>query len=196
VLRIVRERGLEERNYIDPSESQTKLRAYLQLAVEGKVLAMKNLLRKLLRSIVPYGAVDWFSKWRKLRDLGYDGPAWNYADVSRTCWSAHRAGFDLLPEGSFPLLSTLVDVGANRGQWLESALRCVNPDHVVAVEPEPSAYTALQKKYGEERGVDLHNVAAGKEEDSVELRITNSNQLSSILKRIILCPTFWGSIQK
>jgi hypothetical protein len=64
------------------------------------------------------------------------------------------------------------------------------------VEPEPSAYTALQKKYGEERGVDLHNVAAGKEEDSVELRITNSNQLSSILKRIILCPTFWGSIQK
>ena len=64
------------------------------------------------------------------------------------------------------------------------------------MEPEPSVYTALQKKYGEERGIDLHNVAAEKEGDSVELRIANSNQLSSILKTNDYMSDVLESIQK
>jgi len=138
-------------------------------------------IRRIVRAITPYGAVDWIRKWRMLRAIGYDGSPWNIIDVNRAYWAAQRTGFAMLPDGMLPTLHTLVDVGANHGQWTENALTCITPDEAILLEPEPNAYAILESRFEDRRHVRLHNNVAGEEAGTTDFHVTASDDLSSVL---------------
>jgi FkbM family methyltransferase len=116
-----------------------------------------------------------------LRDLGRDMPI---ADWWRSDWLVHEAeasGLDLLPAGQWRNLRTIVDVGANVGQWSTMLLDLITPEKLVIVEPQPAACAELQRLFGGRSFVELHNVAIGDQNGTTTLRVTRDTTGASVL---------------
>jgi FkbM family methyltransferase len=139
-------------------------------------------LRHILKFILPYGLVDLGRNRRRLAELGrHLGPR----DWLRSDWLMHEAeqtGLNLFPPGFVGGLRTVVDVGANVGQWSTMFLDCVTPERLIMVEPGPIAFAALQKRLGSNPRIQLHNVALGEGEGSVRLKITRDTTGASLLQ--------------
>lgn len=138
-------------------------------------------LRKALKYILPHGLVEIARNRRMLRDLGGELRS---ADLWRSDWLVHEAeasGLDLLPHGHWRGLRTVVDVGANVGQWSTMLLNLISPEKLVIIEPQPSAFTELEKRFGARASVELHNVAVGDADGSIRLRVTRDTTGASVL---------------
>ena len=138
-------------------------------------------LRKLLKYFLPFGAVEIFRNRRQLREFGRTVPM---SDLWRSDWLTHLAevtGLGLFPAGKWKSLRYVVDVGANVGQWSSALLELTRPEKLIIVEPGPVAFAELQKKFGNDPGVELHNVAIGDHEGSTTLRVTRDSTGASVL---------------
>lgn len=138
-------------------------------------------LRKLIKFLLPHGAIEMSRNRRQLRELGRSVP---FSDLWRSDWLLHLAettGLGLLPPGQFRALRYVVDVGANVGQWSSALLELHVPEKLIIVEPAPPAFAALRKKFGNRTGVELHNVAIGDREGKTKLRITRDSTGASLL---------------
>jgi len=102
------------------------------------------------------------------------------------------AGFDLirvyrLPRTTFLGLTrlpinTIVDVGANRGQFAEQALAFFPRAHVISFEPQPNAFAALQQFAAKRRGsVTPVNLALGDSDGVVRMQVHVDWDFSSSL---------------
>ena len=91
-------------------------------------------------------------------------------------------GLTLFPPGHAEKLRCVVDVGANVGQWSGMVLNCTHPEKLIIVEPIPDAFAVLQKKFGGNRSVDLHNAAIGDREGVAKLKITRDTTGASLLQ--------------
>ena len=87
----------------------------------------------------------------------------------------------MLPEKSISSLHTLVDVGANYGEWIEDTLRLATPNKVFAFEPDPTALNVIRPKYNRSEHVQIVEAAVGAEEGTVSFNVAGSNKLSSVL---------------
>lgn len=137
--------------------------------------------RKLLKYLLPFGAVDMLRNRRQLRELGRDV---GFSELWRSEWLVHLAevsGLSLLPAGQWKSLRCVVDVGANVGQWANALLELVSPEKLVIIEPQPKMFAELQQKFGGRSGVELHNVAIGETDGTTTLRITRDSTGASIL---------------
>ena len=118
---------------------------------------------------------------RRLRELGRKvGPR----DWWRSEWLVHEAetsGLDLLPLGQWGGLRSVVDVGANVGQWSTMLLDLLTPERLIIVEPLPAAFAELQKSFGAAPHIQLHNVAIGDTTGSARLRVTRDTTGASVL---------------
>ena len=68
--------------------------------------------RKLLKYLLPFGAVDMLRNRRQLRELGREV---GFSELWRSEWLVHLAeisGLNLLPAGQWKSLRYVVDVGA------------------------------------------------------------------------------------
>jgi FkbM family methyltransferase len=138
-------------------------------------------LRKLIKRLLPHGVVEIAQNRGRLRELGRDVP---FADLWRSDWLIHEAeasGLNLLPAGRWRGLHTVVDVGANTGQWSTMLLDLVTPERLVIVEPEPRAFAGLEQQFGDRANVQLHNVAAGDRDGSAVFNITRDTTGASVL---------------
>ena len=138
-------------------------------------------LRKLIKYLLPFGVVELAQNRRLLTDAGRETPV---TDLWRSDWLVHEAeasGLDLLPPGQWRNLRTVVDVGANVGQWSTMLLDLVRPARLVIVEPEPRAFAELQRKFGNRKGVELHNVALGDRAGTTKFRVTRDTTGASVL---------------
>ena len=140
-----------------------------------------NATRKLLKNLLPFGAVEMMQNRRRLRELGRDVP---FSKLWRSEWLVHLAevsGLGLLPTGSWKNLHCVVDVGANVGQWADALLELVSPEKLILIEPGPAMFAQLQEKFRGRRGVEFHNVAIGETDGSTTLRVTRDSTGASIL---------------
>ncbi len=139
-------------------------------------------LRKLVKFLLPYGLVDLLRNRQKLRGLGRELKP---AEWFRSDWLLHEAeqtGLDLFPPGFAAQIRQVVDVGANMGQWSSMMLDCLTPASLIILEPGPEAFAALRAKFGANPLIQLHNVAAGAAEGSVQLKITRDTTGASLLQ--------------
>lgn len=137
--------------------------------------------RKLLKYLLPFGAVDMMRNRRQLRELGRDV---SVSDLWRGEWLVHLAevsGLGLLPAGSWKNLRYVVDVGANVGQWANAVLELARPEKLIMIEPGPAMFAQLREKFGTRPEVELHNVAIGDRDGTTTLRITRDTTGASVL---------------
>ncbi|WP_263835221.1 FkbM family methyltransferase [Salinibacter sp.] len=125
--------------------------------------------------------VKLIEKQQELKELGYKGNLWNPLHVTEVHRAARRTGLLMLPENSLSTLHTLVDVGANYGEWIEDTLRCATPDEVFAFEPDPTALNVIRPKYDRNGRVQIIEAAVGAEEGNISFNVAGSNKLSSVL---------------
>ncbi len=138
-------------------------------------------MRKLIKYLLPFGAIEMMRNRRRLRELGRDVPL---SALWRSEWLLHLAevsGLALLPDRSWKELRWVVDVGANVGQWANALLELVTPEKLIMVEPGPAMFAALREKFGGKSNVELHNVAIGETNGVTTLRVTRDSTGASVL---------------
>jgi FkbM family methyltransferase len=138
-------------------------------------------VRKFLKYLLPFGIVEITRNRRRLRELGRDVAR---GDLWRSEWLVHEAeitGLGLFPPGYWPGLRSVVDVGANVGQWARALLDLISPEKLIMIEPGPAAFAQLQEKFGGKAGVELHNVAVGEANGFTTLRVTRDSTGASVL---------------
>lgn len=139
-------------------------------------------MKRFLKFILPNGVVELVRNRRKLRDIGRRLSATEYFSSDRVVLDADFSGLALFRPGHVQKLRTIVDVGANVGQWSGTLLNCITPEKLMIVEPLPDAFAALQRKFGNNRRVELHNVAIGECEGVETLKITRDTTGASLLR--------------
>jgi FkbM family methyltransferase len=139
-------------------------------------------LKRLLKFILPNGLVELVRNRRKLRNIGRRLLPLEWFAADRLALKADLCGLTLFPPGYAGQLRIVVDVGANVGQWSGMLLDCITPEKLVIIEPLPDAFTALQKKFGRNRRVQLHNRAIGERESVERLKITRDTTGASLLQ--------------
>ncbi len=138
-------------------------------------------LRKALKYLLPFGAVEMARNQRALQTLGR---ARGRRDWWPNDWLVHEAatsGLDLLPAGAWRELRTVVDVGANVGQWSGMLLDLVTPERLIVIEPEPRVFAELERKFGALANVTLENVAVGDANGVTHFRVTRDTTGASVL---------------
>ena len=138
-------------------------------------------LRKALKYLLPHGVVEIARHQQLLRGFG---GGMGLRDLWRSDWLVHEAeasGLDLVPAGHWRNIHTVVDVGANVGQWATMLLDLVTPRKLIIIEPQPTAFAELQRRFSERPGVELHNVAVGDAESVTKFRVTRDTTGGSVL---------------
>jgi FkbM family methyltransferase len=139
-------------------------------------------LKRFLKFILPCGIVDLAKNRQKLRDIGRRLSPAEWLKSDRVALDAEQSGLSLFAPGHVGKLRNVVDVGANTGQWSGMLLNCVTPEKLIIIEPLPDAFSVLQKKFGNNRRVELHNVAIGERESVEALKITRDTTGASLLQ--------------
>jgi FkbM family methyltransferase len=139
-------------------------------------------LKRFLRFILPFGIVDLVKNRRKLREIGLRLSPREIFKSDRLLLEAELSGLALFKPGHVGKLKTVVDVGANVGQWANALLSCITPQRLIMVEPIPDAFAVLQRKFGNNERVELHNVAIGERESVEKLKITRDTTGASLLQ--------------
>lgn len=135
-----------------------------------------NLLTRSLRWLAPLGLMERHRLRFQMSRLGLPGtPA--MAGAVEAC------RFDLWPtflrQPAKPW--TLVDVGANEGDFTRAAAQLTNLAGVHAFEPQLACQASLQQALDLVRNSHLHAAAVGKEKGEIELLCTANSKLSSVL---------------
>lgn len=105
-----------------------------------------------------------------------------FFSARRLALSADMSGLTLFPPGYAGKLRYVVDVGANVGQWSGRLLDCITPEKLIIAEPIPAAFAVLQKKFGNQRSIELHNVAVGDHEGVAKFKVTLDTTGASLLQ--------------
>ena len=139
-------------------------------------------MNRFLKFILPGGIIDLVQNRRKLCEIGRRLSPMELFTSDRIILDAELSCLSLFKPGHVANLRTIVDVGANVGQWSGMLLNCLTPEKLITIEPMPDAFAILKKKFGNNGRVQLHKVAIG-ERDSVEtLKITRDATGASLLQ--------------
>jgi FkbM family methyltransferase len=76
---------------------------------------------------------------------------------------------------------TVVDVGANRGQFALAARECYPEARIISFEPLPEPAAQFQKIFEEDKNVVLHQAAIGQESGNATIHISQRDDSSSLL---------------
>lgn len=101
-----------------------------------------------------------------LHDLRFKTKLWKQS----TFGSYHETDFELLKQLTYPENAILIDVGANRGEALQSMLNaCPRGVKLVAFEPNPLVFNQLKKHFKTHKNITLHPVGLGSERKILNL---------------------------
>lgn len=78
-------------------------------------------------------------------------------------------------------IKTVLDIGANEGQFSEKARTIFKDAAIYAFEPLPVAFEVLKKNFASDNKFFPINLAAGEREETVEINLNESSASSSIL---------------
>lgn len=136
-------------------------------------------LKSVLRQCVPHGLIELRRRLLRLRRLGLSSSA---SESSQDEAAVIGCRFDLWPE--FLRNSqdwTLVDVGANEGDFIRAATRLAKPSAVIAFEPLPACQPGLAALLENIPGGQLVGAAVGAAPGEAEVNCTANTKMSSVL---------------
>lgn len=134
-------------------------------------------VRALLRDLTPYGLVN--TRHRRFRLSRLNLPnSQAFESAVESC------RFDLWPESlrNAPMPWTLVDVGANIGDFVNGAASLKSFESVYAFEPQPSCHADLRQILQTIPRSTLIPSAVGRCEGSLELHVTANSRMASGLR--------------
>ncbi len=133
-------------------------------------------LKDFLRQLTPFGLLERHRRRFQLRRLGLP----TTRGVAEAVAACH---YDLWPrelrQAAQPW--TLVDVGANRGDFTAAAARLTNLAGVHVFEPQPGCHRELQGVLAEVPNGRLHPAAVGARQGEIELLCTANSRMASVL---------------
>jgi FkbM family methyltransferase len=80
-----------------------------------------------------------------------------------------------------PKLSTILDVGANEGQFAAAANRKFPAAKIISFEPLPELHETFLNKLGQNRQITIHNLALGNEKGTIDFYKNEHSGASSAL---------------
>ncbi len=104
-----------------------------------------------------------------LHDIRYDIQfAWR-----KIKGQAHEADFELLSQISIPPGMDILDVGANRGESLQSLLIVsrIKNNQFYSFEPHGTIFKKLKSRYGEHKGISLRNYGLGEKKGNFQFYV-------------------------
>jgi FkbM family methyltransferase len=103
-----------------------------------------------------------------------------------------RFSLSLLPDAALSGPATVVDVGANVGDWSAAILSLVQPRQLVLFEPDPRLGAALDRRFGKYPQVTVIHKAVGRDTRAVELLQTSSSWASSTIQPLAWAVADYG----
>lgn len=79
-------------------------------------------------------------------------------------------------------VATLIDIGANNGDFAIFIARTVGARHVIAFEPQPHLLPALQAKSAQLPNLQVHGLALSDETGTMDFFVNSSDPASSLLR--------------
>ncbi len=132
------------------------------------------MLKHLIRDGIPFGLIERRRIKLRLRQLGL-----STRDSRRILKAVEACRYELWPLSirHFPRFS-LIDVGANRGDFIEAVQCLVKPHTIIAIEPQPHCCELLRHRFPK---VQIIEAALGASERTVQFHRCNDDKLSSVL---------------
>ncbi len=140
-----------------------------------------NKLRALVRGLLPSMYVDFVRNRKVLQRAGHN---YQFSEVlcnDQLLYASQESSLGLLPTGFGSKIDTVVDVGANVGQWSGYVRQLITPKKHMIIEPVPNAFNELKQKFGSLAGVELVNAAVGDHDGTVTFNITADTTGASVL---------------
>ena len=78
-------------------------------------------------------------------------------------------------------INTVIDVGANRGQFALVASCCFPFAKIISFEPLKSSYLIFKKIFRNNANINIYNIAVGDREAEIPIHISNHDDSSSLL---------------
>jgi len=136
----------------------------------------------LKRHLAPGYVLECWDGSQALRRLGFSRRlAWQSALNSSTRDALHRCCVLYLPPTVRTRLHVVVDVGCNDGCWLAALKSVVWVGSAEVFEPNPDCFSILQRRFGTEPTVRLHNLGIADRPGCLELKVAGSSDFSSFL---------------
>jgi FkbM family methyltransferase len=104
------------------------------------------------------------------------GLKWRYSNFH---WRDYRMCLRLKSSGVKP--RTIIDAGANEGQFAIGATRAFPDAKIHCFEPGTAAFERLKSNLGGQANITFHKKALGAENGVAQLHLTNNDQSSSLL---------------
>ncbi|MGH8461577.1 MAG: FkbM family methyltransferase [Stenotrophobium sp.] len=82
---------------------------------------------------------------------------------------------------SCPGVNTIIDIGANKGQFSLEARKCFPSARIISFEPMPAAAAKFRSLFSGDSRVDLHQVAIGAASALAEMHLSARDDSSSLL---------------
>lgn len=157
-------------------------------------MTLGRTLRGVAKSITPEGVAGWIRRRRRLRQLGIPPKVTTACGgVQKAYDAAEVCRFELWPEHLRHQHGwTMVDVGANRGQFLFAALSLSRPGQVFAYEPLPDLAAGLQAIASARPEVRVRNAAVGQTRGKVTINRMDVTEFSSVLQATDLTDVYTG----
>lgn len=86
----------------------------------------------------------------------------------------------ILPKPVLQPGGTLIDVGANVGNWTDGCRNLLAPTRIVCFEPQPSCAEILRQRFSRAPEVDVRELAIGRGEGRCSLQCWPASELSTI----------------
>ncbi len=135
------------------------------------------------RHFLPFGLVRASQIHSDLLRLGVEPlRALRLAATISTPAKLRHHNLDLLPDATFSDPATIIDIGANRGEWTAAWLSLTGSGHVICVEPDPTLAEVLRKRFGKNQRVEVCEAAAAAVEGTAELNLMEDPVLNSLRK--------------
>ena len=135
-----------------------------------------------MRSLVPSGLLRVFDWKRRFKAIGLDTTSALRAALSEQARHALVASrIEHLPLAFRSHLALVVDVGANRGQWISAIRRFVKIERIEAFEPNHQVVEELKNCLDDHPCFYIHQTALGARTGQAHLNVTRGSDLSSLL---------------
>lgn len=133
--------------------------------------------------VVPHRLWEARHRWGQLRSGGCSAKrTLTIALSGRRTNALVNSRLDLLPGHVLDDLSTLVDVGANVGQWTAGVLEVARPRHIRLFEPSPHVFPIVSRRFASRPEVKVVQAAVGDHDGTVSFYVTEHSHNASVLR--------------
>lgn len=133
--------------------------------------------------LVPHRLWEARHRWGQLRSGGCSAKrSLTIALSGRRTNALVNSRLDLLPGHVLDNLVTLVDVGANVGQWTAGVLEVARPRHVRVFEPSPDVFPIVSRRFAARPEVKVVQAAVGDRNGTVSFYVTDHSHNASVLR--------------